>query len=246
MGHPDPRQQSLGQGFLNAAIQEMDAAEQPTPKHDDGIKAKGEHFVKEELLEGGDKSGTDGSEQSTDNGQDFPQVADQSENGQKDMEKAEGTENQMTESFPPMMGQMPGLDPQLAQSMAPNMPQLPPMSTPQQIQQMQYTVKEMIGKIMETQIRPLQKQVVALTKANTFLSNQVKEITTLKTGLDLHAIDRNAPGIQETMMPSSVSNVDAKVGQTPRIYEKAYNLESERQKIIDLDKMVSSSSTIYQ
>ena len=92
----------------------------------------------------------------------------------------------------------------------------------------------------------MQKHVLALTKSNTFLSKQVKEISTLKTGLDLHSIDRTKPGIQE-MLPTTVTNIDSQVGQQgPRIYEKTYNLEKEKQNIIELDKMISSSSQPYQ
>jgi hypothetical protein len=243
MGHSNPQQQQIGQSFLNAAIQELDAAEEPTPKQGEFVKPKGEKFVKEADLAGGDKNGTEGSEQSSSNSGPTPKEGTEEPVG--DLEQPEmSTENQMKESFgQPMPGQMPGLDPQIAQQLAPQMPQLPPMSTPQQVQQMQYTA----NKIVEAYIRPLQKQVIALTKANTFLSNQVREIQTLKTGLDLHSIDRQAPGIQEAIsIPQSVTNVKADQGNGPRIYEKAYNLESEKQKIIDLDKMVSSSSNPYQ
>jgi hypothetical protein len=239
MGHSNPQQQQIGQGFLNAAIQEMDAAEEPTPHHDEGIKAKGEKFVKEADLAGGNKSGTEGSEQSSKNSGPTPKEGTEEPVG--DLEQPEmSTENQMKESgFPPMGA--PGLDPQLAQQMAPQMPQLPPMTTPQQIQQMQYTVK----KYMEAYVKPIREQVVALTKANRFLSNQVKEIQTLKTGLDLHSIDR--PVVQEALsIPQSVSNLKVDQGSGPKIYEKAYSLEKERQNIIELDKLVSSSSTPYQ
>jgi len=245
MGHQNPQQQQIGQSFLNAAIQEMDAKEEPTPSHGGFVKPKGEKFVKEADLAGGNKSGNEGSEQSSSNSGPTPKEGTEEPVG--DLEAPEmSTENQMKESFgqPPMPGQMPGMDPQIAQQMAPQMPQIPPMSTPQQVQQMQYTVKEMIGKVIETQIRPLQKQVIALTKANNFLSGQVKEMTTLKTGLDLHSIDRSSIAPVQETIPQSVSNMEQQGG--PKIFEKAYNLEKERQNIIELDKMVSSSSTPYQ
>ncbi len=246
MGHPDPTQKAIGQQFMAAAIQEMDAAEQPTPAHDDGIKAKGDHFVKEADLAGGNKSGTEGSEQSSSNSGPTPKEGTEEPVG--DLEQPEmATEDQMKESFnQPALPGMPGLDPQLAKQMAPNMPQLPQMNTPQTIQQMQYTVKQAVGKLVETQIRPLQKQVIALTKANTFLSNQVKEMTTLKTGLDLHTVTERIPVQEAISIPQTVSNVGAIAPPGAKIYEKQYNLEKEKQSIIDLDRMFSNSSSPYQ
>lgn len=232
MNHPDASQRALGQGFLNTAIQEMDAAEQPTPHHDDGVKAKGEHFVKEAELEGGNKSGNDGSEQSSKNSEPVTSKEGTTE-PEGDMEDpGMETENQFSEMGAPMTP--PGIDPMLLKQMAPQMPQLPPMNTPQQIQQMQYTVK----KYMEAYVKPLRDQVVALTKAQKYTTNQIKEITSLKTGLDLHSVERDLPRVQETTLPQSVSNVTP---DSPRIYEKAYNLEKERQSIVELNKMVSSN-----
>ena len=78
--HPDAQQRQYGQGFINSAIQELDADEEPTPAESPGLKTKGDKFVKEETLAGGDKDGTDGSEQSTDNTEPYPQVAKDSDN----------------------------------------------------------------------------------------------------------------------------------------------------------------------
>ena len=242
--NPDPRQRALGDGFMAAAVQELDKAEQPAEHNDKGLKTKGEHFVKEADLTDGDKSGTDGSEQSSSNS--GPTKQEGTEEPVGDLGNPEmSTENQMKEGFPPMGGQPqqapmgpPGLDPGIAQAMAPQMPQLPQMNMPQQIQQMQYTVK----KYMEAYVRPLAKQVTALTKANTFLSNQIKEIQSLKTGLDLHSIRENRGVIQEAI-PTTVNNIDPSQ-IPPRIYEKQYHLESERQNIVELDNMISNSKNL--
>ena len=242
--NPDPRQRALGDGFMAAALQELDKAEQPAEHNDDGLKTKGDHFVKEETLADGDKSGTEGSEQSSSNSGPTPKEGTEEPVG--DLGNPEmATENQMKEGFPPMGGQPqqapmgpPGLDPGIAQAMAPQMPQLPQMNMPQQIQQMQYTVK----KYMEAYVRPLAKQVTALTKANTFLSNQIKEIQTLKSGLDLHSVRENRPRIQEAI-PTVVSNIDPSQ-IPPRIYEKQYHLESERHSIVELDNMISNGKNL--
>lgn len=241
--HPNPQQQQIGNQFMATAIQELDAAEEPTPKESPGLKTKGDHFVKEEELAGGNKSGTAGSEQSSDNTEPYPQVADSSEDGQKDMEKMDDTENQFSEmggmpgGMPGMMP--PGLDPQIAQQMAPNMPQLPQMNTPQQVQQMQYTVK----KYMEAYMKPVREQVIRLTKANAFLSKQVKEMQTSSVGLDINKFSKENKGpLRETSIsiPKYVTNQDQSQGG-PKVFEKLYSLEKERQSISDIDKMISSS-----
>jgi len=72
MGHQDPAQRAIGQGFLSTAIQEMDANEEPTPAQGKFIKPKGEKFVHEAELKDGDKSGNEGSEQSTSNSGPLP------------------------------------------------------------------------------------------------------------------------------------------------------------------------------
>jgi len=234
--HASPEQRALGDGFMATAIKEMDAAEEPASPHDKGIKAKGEKFVKEELLPGGDKNGNDGSEQSssskpTDEGTEEPVG---------DLTNPEmSTENQMKEGFgQPPMGQMPGMDPAIAAQMMPQ-GQMPQMTTPQQIQQMQYTVK----KYMETYVLPIREQVNKLTKANHFLSNKIKEIQTNSMGIDVVALSRDSPrmNLQETL-PTTVTNFGEQRGG-PRIYEKAYKLESARQSIIDLDKMYSNNGS---
>ncbi len=248
--HADAGQRALGQSFWSSVVQEqsvkLDKTEEPTQHHDYGIKSKGSGFIKEETLEGGNKDGTDGSEQSSDNTEPYPQVADSSEDGQKDMEKMSDTENQMTENFPPMpgmsgpMGGMPGMDPNVLKQMAPQMPQIPQMNTPQAVQQMQYTVRE----ALKHYVGPLREQVIKLTKANQFLAKQVREMQTMKTGLDLHEVKRGtAIGLHETL-PRTISNVGSmtgKQGNEPRIYEKSYNLEAARAEILNMDKQISNS-----
>lgn len=241
--HADPNQRALGQNFWASVLQEQElpANERPTPAESPGLKVKGDGFVKEEELAGGNKNGTAGSEQSSDNTEPYPQVAKDSEDGSKDMEKMEDTDNQMTENFPPMpgmsgpMGGMPGMDPNVLKQMGPQMPQLPPMNTPQQVQQMQYTVKE----AMKHYVGPLREQVIKLTKANQFLAKQVREMQTMKTGLDLHATrEGKIPQMRETI-PRNVTNVAQQGG--PRIYEKQYSLEEARADILNIDQQISNS-----
>jgi len=248
--HPDPAQQALGHSFMASAIQELDNSEKPTPAESHGLKVKGEHFVKEELLPDGNKSGNEGSEQSTGAANPTPKEGTTEPDG--DMETpGMSTENQMTEAFPgqpqQMPGQMPGgqgppmgppgMDPSLIQSLMPQ-GQIPPMNTPQQIQQMQYTVK----KYLETYLNPVREQVIRLTKANTFLSNQIKEMQTSSVGLDITKFSKenNVPRIQETLIPGTIDNGMASLNG-PKIYEKVHTLEKARHDITAIDNMISSN-----
>lgn len=236
IANPNPQQQAIGQSFLAKAIREMDDAEQPEIKHDNGIKSKGEKFVKEELLPDGNKSGNEGSEQSsgtkpTDEGTTEPDG---------DLESpGMSTENQMKEGFPPMPGMMmPGMDPSIAQQMAPQMGNMPPMNPAQQIQQMQYTVKEMMKpflakmKQQETQIKYQQEAIKSL-------NTKITETISLKNGLDLAGFKERQilPKTQETI-PDTVHNL-----QGVKVHEKVATLESQRNKIIELDRLISSSQS---
>ena len=240
--HPSLSQQAIGDNFLSKAIREMDDAEQPEIKHDDGVKTKGEKFVKEELLPEGNKSGTDGSEQSsaskpTDEGTTEPDGDLQS--------PGMSTENQMKEGFPPMpqgQGQFPGMDPQIAQQMAP--PQnMPPMNLPQQVQQMQYTVRKMTEGLVK-EVQYLRKQVGFQQAAIKDLNTKVTETISLKNGLDLNGFKERQilPRTQETI-PDMVSNIKI---PNAKIYEKHRTTEDARHKIIDLDNLLSSSNQPYQ
>lgn len=229
--NPDPAQKAIGDNFLAKAIREMDADEQPTPHHDDGIKAKGEHFVKEADLPGGNKSGTDGSEQSS---SDKPQE-EGTEEPVGDLEQPEmSTENQMKEGFP-QMGQVPGLDPALAAQIAPKMGQMPPLNPAQQIQQMQYTVKQMVGPV----VKELQKTIRYHQEAIKSIDKKVTESVSLKNGLDLGSVKERSitPTVKETI-PASVSNFDNKV---PAVHEKTISLEMKRNEIAELNKMLSKN-----
>ena len=249
--HPDAQQRQYGQGFINSAIQELDADEEPTPAESPGLKTKGDKFVKEETLAGGDKDGTDGSEQSTDNTEPYPQVAKDSDNGEKDMEKMSGTEDQMKEGFPGQMpggmpggmpGMMPGLEPSIANEMGAGMPQLPPMSTPQMMKQMQYTLE----KYHRRYTIPVIKENANLKEAVQVLSRQIRE-SEAKTGsmkLDIASVKRNAMAtphkLQETL-PSITGPTIVGNGNPNRD-----TLQQARSDIANMDKTLRGQSTPYQ
>lgn len=254
--HPNAAQQAIGESFWLTALQEMDKTEEPTPHHDKGIKSKGEHFVKEETLAGGDKSGTEGSEQSSKNK--LPLSKEGTEEPDGDMETpGMSTENQFNEignnspvnfaqppgQMPPQMPpQMPGLDPQLAQQMAPQ-GNMPPMTTPQQIQQMQYTVKEYLRPLI-AHMKKQETQIVYQNKAIKSLTQTIQETSALKGGLDLNGFKERSVvhNVQETM-PSTVTNLDP---QAPKIFEKTHQLETKRTRIAELNRMLENSPSHIQ
>jgi hypothetical protein len=250
--HENPAQRAIGENFWQTAIREMDDSEQPAMKHDDGIKPKKEHFVKEADLADGNKSGTEGSEQSSKNS--GPTEKEGTTEPEGDMEDpGMSTENQMTEAFPPMPGQgmppqmppqQPGLDPALVQQMGQGMPQLPPMNTPQQIQQMQYTIKEYLRPIYARMAK--QETVIKYqNKAIKDLNTKVTETVSLKTGLDLAGFKERSilPGKVQETMPSSVSNIDT---EKVKIFEKPYQLQKKRSEITEMNNLLSAGKAPYQ
>ncbi len=254
--NPDRAQRDYGSSFINSAIQELDAKldkdEEPTPHHDYGVKPnKGDtKFVKEELLAGGDKNGNEGSEQSSDNTEPYPQEGTETPDGGEPMKGATDTENQMKEGFPGMPpmgngmpGMMPGLEPSVANEMGQGMPQLPPMSTPQMMKQMQYTLEKYHRNI----VAPLRKTIAQQKEAIQVLSRQVRE-SEAKSGsmkLDIDSVKRNAMAtshIQETVIPGNLQGPTIVGNGNP----KRNNLESARSDIANLDKQLRGQSTPYQ
>ena len=248
--HPDKQQREYGLSFINSAIQEVDGvgtltkSEVPTNQDSHGIKKKGDGFVKEEELAGGNKSGTAGSEQSSDNTEPYPQVADSSDDGQKDMEKMDDTENQMTEMMPGMgmPGMMPGLEPSVANEMGQGMPQMPPMNTPQMMKQMQYTLERYHRNV----VLPLRNTIAQQKEAIMQLSKQVRE-SEAKSGsmkLDIDTVKRGAmarPWVRETVLPTLGGPTIVGNGNPNRD-----TLESARSEIANMDKTMRGQSTPYQ
>ncbi len=248
--HPDKQQREYGLSFINSAIQEVDGQgtltknEVPTNQDAHGIKTKGDKFIKEEELAGGNKNGTAGSEQSTDNTEPYPQVADSSEDGQKDMEKMDDTENQMTEMMPGMgmPGMMPGLEPSVANEMGQGMPQMPSMNTPQMMKQMQYTLERYHRNV----VLPLRNTIAQQKEAIMQLSKQVRE-SEAKSGsmkLDIDTVKRGAmarPYVRETTVPMMGGPTIVGDGNPNRD-----TLERTRSEIANMDKTMRGQSNPYQ
>ena len=243
--HPDKQQREYGLSFLNSAIQEaedkMDKDEEPTPHHDYGVKPKDDHYVKEELLAGGDKDGNEGSEQSSDNTEPYPQVGEESEDGEEPMQKMRDTDNQMTETYPMVM---PGLEPGIANEMGQGMPKLPPMSTPQMMKQMQYTLEQYHRNV----VLPMRKIISQQREAIGVLSKQVRE-SEAKAGsmkLDIDSVKRNAlarsANIRETMTPGQFTGPTIVGNGNPN----RATIEQARTEIANMDKQIRSQTTMYQ
>ncbi len=244
--HADPNQRSIGQQFLRSAIQEAEMGEDAVtaPAEGKGLKTKGDKFVQEEELDNhNSESGNKGGEQSSDNVEPYPQVAENSEDGSKDMEKMDDTENQMKEGFPPQngmpqpppMGMPPmGLEPQVANEMGQGMPQLPPMNTNQMMRQMQYTINETLKRV----VQPLRNELKVHRETIKTLSRQIREVEAGKSSmkLDIGSVRENA--MARTMNPihETVTNVQSLQGQ-PMVHHKIQELESARADISDLDKL---------
>lgn len=236
--HPDAIQRQYGSSFIQAAIREAEedekkeqvpANEQPTPKH--GKDA--EEPIKEELLAGGDPDGNQGSEQSTDNTEPYPQVAG-TEPDAEGMESSTG-EDQMKEAGGMFPGAMAGLDPSVAEQMGNNMPPMPPMNMPQQMKQMQYTVTEALKRY----VVPMRNVIRAQQEAIKNLSKRVQE-SEARTGsmkLDIATVRQHAmasPHIQETV-PGFPQIHPTIVGSgEPRNFE----LDQARADINQLDKQL--------
>jgi len=239
--HPDKHQREYGSNFMRTAIQEleMDKDEQPTPHHGDGVTVKKDKIIKEEELSGGNPSGTEGSEQSSDNVGPYPQVGEEEPN--EDIESMQGGaasgDNQMKEGGP--MGMFPGIEPGIAQEMGNQMPALPPMSTNQQMRQMQYTVREAV----KYYVLPLRNQILRQQEAIKVLSKQVQE-SEAKHGsmkLDLATIQKGSKArvIQETI-PTDPMAVPSQIHNTQ------FELEKARSEIAQMDKSIRSNGTYIQ
>ena len=246
----DPTQRDIGQQFFKTVLQEasdMEKSEEPASPHDKGIKSKDDGFIKEETLDNHNPENQDkGGQQSSDNVEPYPQVADDSDDGSKDMEKMDDTENQMKEAFPPSGGMPPqggmppmGLEPNVANKMGAQMPQLPPMNTNQMMRQMQYTLNETLKRY----IVPMNNRLRVLQEAIKKLSYQIREVEAGKGSmkLDIAKVRANAPArvIRETSHGTVMTTPD---GQLPLIHSRVQETESAQFEINQLDKMFRSKA----
>jgi len=184
---PNPQTREYGMTCLNEAATTLKDSEQPAQPESPGLKVKGNHFVKEELLSNHNPTTSNtGSDQSSDNTPPYPQEG--RKFGDEDMEDAPDTENQMTEMEDDSAMDIlenTDLHPDIRKKMGANMPKVPPMDTGDAVKQMQYTVKPIINHIKK-QDKIIEMQGRAIRK----LSEQVRE--TRSMSLDLESVKENS------------------------------------------------------
>lgn len=202
--HADSTQRHYGEEMFDTAIKELDPKEQPTPAESPGVKVVKDKIVQEELLSNNNPSSANtGSEQSTKNTAPTPKEGTTEPNSDIESMQTASGENQMTEMIPGLMGENMGmLDPKIAAMMGQNMPQPPPMSTPQQMQQMQYTVKQHLTNYHNKVVKPVLETNKHLMESVGTLSKQIREIEASngKFSMDLNKVKREGPrNMQETI-----------------------------------------------
>lgn len=247
----DPVQRNHGLEFLTVAVKELEPSEEPASPEAPGLKSKGDHFVKEETLDNHNNGQrNEGSEQSSDNTEPYPKEGKTESNSDiEGMESATG-ENQMKEGMPMPpgmgmpgmgMGMMPGMEPGIAQEMGKHMGQIPNMTTPQQMQQMQY----MLSNYHKRFVAPMNKTITAQRETIIKLSKQIQE-TQFANGnkkLDLGEMRNRVNafnGIKETTAP--VTGPQGAPGQTPQYTE--YDRNIARHDISEMNKRMNDSSYI--
>lgn len=214
------------------------------------VKPKDDKFVKEEKLTNHNPGDIgQGSEQSSDNTLPYPQQGStEAEKNIESMQTADG-ENQMKEMGGGMPGQpgqppmqmgggggmpmpgmpMPGMDPGIMKQMAPGMGAIPPMNTPQQMQQMQYTMK----KYHETIVVPLQKENRAMREAFGKLSKKIAEM--VKPSIET---PEHTNRFRETIMEHQ--DIPLTRGLPP-VRNAAFELEETRRNISEINNQIELS-----
>ena len=230
--------QEYGISCLNEAITTLKDSEQPDTPESPGLKVKGNHFVKEDIVINHNPTQRDeGSEQSTDNTPPYPQEGTQ--DGDEDMQNAPDTENQMTEMEPDDPAgilENTGLHPDIVNKMGAQMPKIPPMDSGDQVKQMQYTMK----KYHETTVKPLIKHLNMQAKAIRELSKQIRETKTMS--LDLPSIRENSiASFKETTGDNMMNgSLDINQQQTPN---KGFELMEQRSRISQLNNTLAAQLT---
>lgn len=232
----DATQRYHGQEMFDTAIKELDPEEQPAPPESPGVKVVKDKIVQEELLSNNNPSGGNaGSDQSTKNTEPTPKEGTDTPNSDIESMQSASGENQFSEIIPglPPMGENMGmLDPKLAAMMSQGMPQPPPMTTPQQMQQMQYTVKRFLTNYHNKVVKPVLETNKHLTESVGALSKQIREMESQsgKFSMDLNNMHREGPrNMQETVPISG-----------PAVQE--VSLIDRRSQIMQLDQSIREQS----
>ena len=229
----DRNTQEYGMSCMREAATTLKDSEQPAIPESPGIKPKGDHFVKEELLDNhSGSSRSAGSEQSTSN-TGLPMEGKQ--DGDEDMQNAPDTENQMKEmgdDNPLDILENTGLHPDIAQKMGANMPQIPPMGSSDQVKQMKYTISEAL--------KPLIRHIKIQDKAIKELSTQIRE--TKANTLDLPNLKENSiVSFRETT--GGMQSDGPAMNMNQQVPNKQFEVNSQRSRMIQLNNALAEQLT---
>ncbi len=201
---PDKQQRNHAWSFMKEAVEDL---------QDSGAELKNHNLGQR----------TEGSGQSSDNEEPYPQVAKTTKNGEQPVEDMENTVNQWNEAGvqhphqpQPNQGYTPGLDPGVAQELGGN--KIPPMNASQVMRQIQYTVETMMGDFFQNKHNPLVREVVRLREVErqnnrrfTDLTNELKETkgSSGSMSLDLNRMrDSYKPNFKESSSNFSETTSD--------------------------------------
>ena len=230
----DPRQQHFAHNFWVTAKQEMEDDEKHQ-EEDDKIDFKKNSTEspkqEEQLVTSRDGHG------STDSTAPYPQEgSDEPQSDIESMQTASG-ENQMKEAFgqPPPQGGMGGGQMGMPQGMCPEVgkqlmggqaPPMPPMSTPQAMQQMHYTVKEAL--------RPVIAMLKKHNEAISVISNQVQESSAKSRSmqLDIGKVRENA--LAHNIVRETENTFDGQSVPPPTRFDR-FSLDETRRNIATQD-----------
>lgn len=190
-------QPKLSEHFLDTVIREME-----------------DHEKKVQEYEGGQ------SEQASNRADPLPnEIKNKTSDGGNPSTQATGTEDQMREDIMSMM------DPSIAQQMMPH--NMPPMTLPQQIKQMQYTVKRMLGPIIK-EVQTLRAENKQLKEAISAMDTKIRE-TQQRNSIALEISPKGNSKIKETTQSFRLP--------IPVNYQ---SLEDARNEIADLNRMMNN------
>lgn len=245
--HADPAQQQIGEGFLRTAIQEADkmpADEQPTNMHhDDGVKPKKNHFVKEEELDNHNpESGNKGSDQSSENEEPFTAPGETEGHDQiEGMESADGIERGGEGTLETSPLSIAGVEPHVAQEIANQMGKLPTLNTSQALRQINYSVQEAVKPLRKT-INQQAKYIKYQHEAIKALSNQVREISAQRGGMSLDLNSMKEKSLAKQWNPIHETVNTTPIGPQVSVHSKEFETQNARTEISNLDKMYREQS----
>jgi hypothetical protein len=239
----DPRQQHFAHNFWVTAKQEMEDDEKIQEEKIDFKKGDVEKPKQEEqLVTARDSKG------STDSTAPYPgEGTDEPQSDIESMQTASG-ENQMQEGFPPpqgggmppqgggQMGMPQGMCPEVGkQLMGGQAPQMPPMSTPQAMQQMHYTVREAL--------RPVIAMLKKHNQAIEVISHQVQESTAKSRSMQLDIGSVKANALAHDVVRETENTIDGIPVPAPTRFDK-FNLEETRRDIATQDNNLQKSGRL--